>query len=314
MEYVRSDKGKFWVGENEFRFRGANMYELLSVPEGDPLETAEKMLLDAKGEGFEVIRCWAFEPTDSNHVHKVCDIAGKLGIRLILCLADKWGYRQGYQINKDWYTGGFEGAYLQYAKYMVRELKDRAEIMIWELVNEPIGAAKDLFNFADRVSQELKVISPEHIFSMGTVGGLGGSAKSFRKINSIPTIQAASIHDYSYDSRIFERLETYFKFKGKKSVAEIFRKVDKLIPISIRGIWRRAIERDIAAAHALNKPVYIGEAGYKKRAEVEWYKIVEAEALRYFELGVWGFLLWSFESQGWSKDGHGYGFGSKEIL
>ncbi|MBK7253732.1 MAG: hypothetical protein IPI04_07375 [Ignavibacteria bacterium] len=37
--------------------------------------------------------------------------------------------------------------------------------------------------------------------------------------------------------------------------------------------------------------------------------ILEQELKRYFNEGIAGVLLWSFESQGKSVDGHDYGFG-----
>ena len=58
----------------------------------------------------------------------------------------------------------------------------------------------------------------------------------------------------------------------------------------------------------LNKPVYIGEIGFKKNMGGYRKIIIEREYKKYFKSGVSGILLWSFEAEDRSKDGHDYGF------
>jgi hypothetical protein len=72
------------------------------------------------------------------------------------------------------------------------------------------------------------------------------------------------------------------------------------------------IDRNIVMANELKKPIYLGEIGYKNNLKLDRKKIIDGEMERYFKKGIDGLLLWSFEAQGWSKDGHNYGFSKKD--
>ena len=83
-------------------------------------------------------------------------------------------------------------------------------------------------------------------------------------------------------------------------------------PLTVRKIWKHFNAKNISAAKKLNKPVYVGETGFKKSLK-EFRKIIlKNELERYFKSGISGVLLWSFESQGRSLDGHDYGFGVED--
>ena len=336
--FIGCENGNFIKDGRPFRFVGCNMYELSNVSS----ETAQKMLAEARDEGYSVIRFWAFDNGNAEKIKQnlkyICDIAAEYNLRLIVSLADKWGYLQKYKIDKDWYIQGYKTGYLDYAKDIVSSFRDRAEIMIWEIINEPVTDSFEvLYNFARHVTQELKKVNRNHLLSVGTVGGIGDKfggpltifkTSNFRLLNSIPSIDACSIHDYSFDISLFERLSVYYKLMDKQSKAQTFEKLDnffRFIPrmiqkfmiekmgmspgfLNTRSLWRRRNNVNIRMAHDLGKPVYVGEAGFKNFHGSFRKKIAEHEIARMFKKGVDGYLLWSFQSQGASNDAHGYGF------
>lgn len=334
--FVKAFNSSFILSNNIFRFIGCNMYELANV---DSI-TAEAMLKDAKSDRFSVVRFWAFEPMEKKKLKEICEISKELDLKLIPVLADTWGYLQNYKIDDEWYRTGYKKNYLNYVKDVTATFKDRDEIMLWELINEPVNNSfPEMYNFADDASKTIKVADPNHLISIGTIGGVGDkfgdqlsrfNVSNFEKLYSIKTLDAISIHDYSFNSTVLERLDILYRLKGKANSADYFRKIDTMInsipqsfdkytlerfkrtydfPLSLRYIWSSYNKKNIQIAKKLDKPIYIGEVGFKKSMEEYRKLILEQELKRYFNEGIAGVLLWSFESQGKSVDGHDYGFG-----
>ncbi|MBK7158087.1 MAG: cellulase family glycosylhydrolase [Ignavibacteria bacterium] len=312
------------------------MYELANVDSA----TSEAMLKDAVSEGFSVLRFWAFEPLEKNKLKEICDISKELNLKVIPVLADTWGYLQNYKIDDEWYRTGYKKNYLNYVKDITTAFKDRDEIILWELINEPVNNSfSEMYNFAEDASKTIKESDPNHLISIGTIGGIGDkfgdqfsrfNVANFEKLYSIKTLDAISIHDYSFNSTVLERLDILYRLKGKANSADNFRKIDAMInsilqsvdkytlerfkrtydfPLSLRYIWNSYNKKNIQIAKKLNKPIYIGEVGFKKSMKEYRKLILEQELKRYFNEGIAGVLLWSFESQGKSVDGHDYGFG-----
>lgn len=337
--FIKTFNGNFIFGNIPFNFIGCNMYELANVDSA----TTEAMLIDAAAEGFTVIRFWAFEPTDKNKLKEICDISKDLGLKIIPVLADTYGYLQNYKIDDEWYKSGYKKNYLKYIKDITSNFKDRDEILLWELINEPMNNSFPvMFNFAKDASENIKESDPNHLISIGTIGGIGDkfgdqfsrfNISNFEKLYSIKTLDAVSLHDYSFNSTVFERLDILYRLKGKSNSADYFRKIDDFInsipqsvdkftldkfkrtydfPLSLRNIWRNFNKKNIQIAKKLNKPIYIGEVGFKKSMKEYRKVILEKELKRYFKEDIAGVLLWSFESQGRSVDGHDYGFGVED--
>ncbi len=83
-------------------------------------------------------------------------------------------------------------------------------------------------------------------------------------------------------------------------------------PTTLRSIWRNYNKKNIQISKKLNKPLYVGEVGFKKNLGELRNKVLEKEIKNYFDEGVAGVLLWSFGAQGRSIDGHDYGFNSED--
>ena len=339
LNFVTAENGCFSLNNTAFRFIGCNMYELANVDS----KTAELMIRDAFNEGFTVIRFWAFEPMEKNKLKQICDIVKSYNIKIIPVLADTHGFLQNYKIDTSWYKDDYKKNYLKYIADITGTFKDNDEILIWELINEPItDSFSDIYNFSKNASEHIRSADPNHLISIGTIGGIGDkfgnffsrfNPDNFKELYSIKTLDAVSIHDYSFNSTILERLDILLRLKGRSKSSDVMNKTERLLntlpeaidkltvsksgktydfPLTVRKIWKHFNAKNISAAKQLNKPVYVGETGFKKSLK-EFRKIIlKNELERYFKSGISGVLLWSFESQGRSLDGHDYGFGIED--
>lgn len=312
------------------------MYELAGVDN----TTSELMLCDAKAYGFDTVRFWCFYPTSTEKLEHLIFCAKKYSLKLIPVLADRWNYNQKFEINSEWYINAYKKIYLPYILELLSRFKNSEEILIWELINEPSAEKFDyIYNFVCDVIQRIKEVNSNHLISIGTIGGIGDkfgnqfsrfNSTLFEELYSVNGLDIVSIHDYSYDSTLFDRIEIHFYFKGKPGIAKIFnvlnkpnvwirgiwdyfclQNFNKIIsnPISVRWLWRHYIKKNIEMANNLNKQIYIGEIGYKSYNGDFRKNLIKHDRIRYHNEGVSGYLIWSFEAQGKSKDGHGYGFG-----
>lgn len=341
LSFITTIDGNFYLNNKLFRFIGTNMYELANVNSA----TTEKMIRDAANEGFQVIRFWAFEPMEKKKLKEICDLVKDYGIKVIPVMADPWGYLQAYKINSEWYKEDYKKHYLNYIIDIIESLKNRPEILLWELINEPsTNSFSDIYNFAKNVSEKIKKVNSNHLISLGTIGGIGdkfGGAFSrfkiynYKNLYSLKSLDALSIHDYSFNSSLLERLDVLLRFKGNRRSAKLLENIGKTInyipqymdkitlnnfdrtfdfPLTVRSIWKTYINKNIKIAKDLNKPIYIGEVGFKKNMGDLRKKVIQIELKKYFNEGIAGVLLWSFEAQGRSNDGHDYGFGVEDGL
>gem|GEM_PF-803718 len=342
ISFVQKNNCDFILNNEIFKFIGCNMYELAYVD----TVTTTAMLKDAADEGFSVVRFWAFgtfESIDKNKLKEICDISKELNLKIIPVLSDSSGYNQTDSIDNIWYKEGYKINYVKYIKDLISDFKNRDEILLWEIINEPItNSFEDIFNFTENVSGIIRSIDPNHLISIGTIGGIGDkfgnafsrfSISNFEKLYSLKNLDAISLHDYSFNSTVFERLDILYRFKGKLKNAKLYESIDRILnyipnetdkftlnkfnktfdfPLTLRQIWRSYNSKNIAISKKLNKPIYIGEVGFKKSLGKFRKIILEQELKKYFKSGISGVLLWSFESQGKSIDGHGYGFNSDD--
>jgi len=338
-DFIYSKNISFFLNDIPFRFIGCNMYELANVNR----RTASLMIKDAYDEGFKAIRFWAFEPVSKYKVEEICNLASDYEMKVIPVLADPNGYLQNYKINSDWYKSDYKKSYLNHVSEITSHLKNKNEILLWEMINEPSTKNfEDMFVFSKTVSEQIKASDPNHLISLGTVGGIGDSfggffsrfsASNFEKLYSIKTIDAVSLHDYSFSATLLERLDMFNRLKGNPGLSKFTGLINNILeyipllldkftlnkykttmnfPLTIRNVWRAYNKKNLTSAIKLDKPVYIGETGFKKNLGAFRKKILEIELNNYFIEGISGVLLWSFESQGCSNDGHDYGFNLRD--
>ena len=336
--FVKRQGDQFTVDGKPFRFVGCNMYSLT----WEKSDTTEKMIADAAREGFTVIRFWA-NKTTPDKLQEIFDAGRKHNVKFIPVLANNGSFTDAMKQDDAWYRGAYKQDYLPYVENLVSSFKGRPEVMMWELVNEPETAAfEPLLEFTRTVSGRIKQLDPNHLVSIGTIGGLGdkfGSQLSrfdndkFRQLHQLPNLDALSIHDYSYDANALERLDIQMRNVGNKEWSARFGKLDQIFntlsrkvddfvldkfdtriytPWSVRGLWMHNNNQNLAIAKELNKPLYVGEAGYKKSHGDDRKTLFGMDMEKYFNAGASGYMMWSFQAQGRSVDGHDYGFDAKD--
>ena len=194
--------------------------------------------LDSMGERKNVMRSWFFQslaqPTpDSPTQYRTWDafdhtlaVAGAHGVKVIVTLTDQWGEcgdggLNGYK-GLDWYQSGYlepdPGMLVSYRDWVaevVTRYRDDPRIAFWQLINEaeaanavdgqqgdcPAGneAADALKNWASDVAGLVKSIDPNHLVSLGSIGGgqCGMSSDQYAFVHDIPEIDLCEYHDYT---------------------------------------------------------------------------------------------------------------------
>lgn len=338
-DYVTVNSGRFELSRRPYRFIGANMYELAYTDR----DTCRRMLEEAAGQGFNAVRFWAFASVKPDMLEHICEVASALNIRIVPVLADMNEFLQGFRIDDKWFRKSYTDHYLPFVISLMQLLESRKEILMWELFNEP--ACSDisaLRNFIADVSRKAKDADKIHPLTVGTIGGIGDrfgnefsrfSLSNFRSIYSVGSVDAVSLHDYSFSATFLERADLYFRLKSRKKTSFAANKLDVIfnafpdlidevlirrhgktldIPFTVRSIWKFYNNLNILAAKKLDKPVFIGEIGIKKKYGALRSKILESQLRDHFDSGVSGAFVWSFEAEGRSLDGHDYGFNSDD--
>jgi mannan endo-1,4-beta-mannosidase len=305
--FVTAQGARLYLDGQPYRPVGINIYNANSngwcwyAMDGTVLDES----LTALGGSINVFRAWFFQQlatTDGRRDWTAFDrtlaAAGAHRLKVIVTLIDQWGNcgttnGQGYGYKWDsWYAGGYRQpdpsatvSYRDWVQEIVSRYQDDPTIFAWQLVNEPevidsSGLACDepsavnlLESFSSDVSQLIKSLDPNHLVSLGTIGGgqCGTAYTDYQRVMSIPTLDLCEYHDY--DS-------------------------SHLIP----GDQWNGLQFRIDQCNALNKPLLVGELGvrpsdvggtFQARADT-----VGSKLCAQFTAGVAGELLWA-----WNKDG-----------
>jgi mannan endo-1,4-beta-mannosidase len=263
--------------------------------------------LDAWGAGKEVVRAWFFQnlattngARDWTAFDQTLATAKAHGYRVIVTLANQWAdCDQGYGYKADtWYRSGYQNpdpsgtvSYRDYVAEIVARYKDDPTILMWQLMNEaedktsqngscPTDAATVLKRWATDVSGLIKSIDPNHLVSLGTIGGgtCGASMAQYQSIHDIPTIDVCEVHDYGSPT------------------------------VPMPGDQWNGMQAEINYCGNLNKPLFVGETGIWTQVVTPQDRANEfsAKLTAQFGAGVVGELAWS-----WGPDGSsGYDIGA----
>jgi hypothetical protein len=184
---------------------------------------------------------------------QVVDAANAVGMKIIPALTNQWQpcdepnptmpekLQSWYQSGFTQPEGGYSLSFLQYAIGLVRHFAYNPTIAFWQLVNEaeapgPSGcdetaAASALRSFGDKMQFWIHAFDPAHLVNVGTQGaGECGTAGS----------------DYEY------------VYAGRLNLCEVH---DYSDPATAMPTGPNSLSSDISSCHALNKPIFIGEAG-----------------------------------------------------
>ena len=211
--FVRRRGPSLCVGEQPFRFAGANCYYLMVFAADPSLRPRVDAVLDAAaGVGLEVIRTWAFATGEQwnalqprpgvwdervlSGLDYVVDAAAARGLRLILALTNYWpdyggmdqyvAWSPSASRRDDFYDDRWcRERYLEHVRTVTgrqnslsgRSYREDPTIMAWELANEPRcrrdSSGDTLAAWFAWAGGALRELAPDQLVSTGSEGFFG---------------------------------------------------------------------------------------------------------------------------------------------
>jgi hypothetical protein len=250
-----------------FQFFGVNAPYLLD--EEFPEATAETVLRDLAAREVNTVRVWFFPRHDPDRLDRILAMGDSYGIRFVVTLEDN--------VNKgrDWFFADEdEKRYRPHLQRTVERFKDRPEILMWEVINEP--------NCGDRFDDDCLKTMRDWITM---------SSRMIKQIDACHLVTTGMIGAGNYESEWTN-----------------YRRVHKKDTIDVFSSHKRADEdpsRDLDIAADAGKPIFFGEVYYQAYdagcSPLEGGGVVKqrAEAIKdhmrdAFEEGVDGYLLWDY--------------------
>ena len=251
------------------------------------------------------MRAWFFQALataggvrDWSAIDHTLAVAQSHGTKVIVTLGNQWqdcdGLNGGAGSFKDeaWYTGGYTQpdpagtvSYRDWVAEIVERYKNDSTILAWQLMNEAevkpsegsgscsANAAQILKSFADDVSGLVKSIDPNHLVSLGTIGGgqCGAQDEEYESVHDLSTIDLCEFHDYGSPN------------------------------VPIPGDQWNGLQVRIDQCNALDKPLFVGETGIRQEEVASLNARANAFRAKFgaqFAAGIVGELVWA-----WNKDG-----------
>ena len=310
------------VGDEDFRFVGFNLYDAAAtdIYSCSPSTRLDDAALDAAMRGIHdaggtVVRFWAYQTytaggTDFSGVDRVIEAARAHDLRVLPALEDGPGdcstgpdsvpldrlgdgtwYSQGYRQP----LGDAAMSYRAYAARITHHYRDEPTIVAWSLLNEAETAARDaqgrsaLVDFADDVAGVVHAADPHHLVTLGTQanGAPGASGPDFADVYGLPGLDLTEVHDWGHWGSDTEAMPGAAP-DGELPSLDQCQALDAPIGCSF------------AFAHALGKPIVVGEAGIaaatpderQRRADLFTAKMSAA-----FADGAAGYLVWQLNTE-----------------
>lgn len=312
--FVRRSGTALTLGGVPWRFVGFNDYRLTTTPGspgacGAPMSDAEvaaefdQIRTTAKA---NAVRTWFFQslggPGNWAAFDRVLNLAASRGLKVVPVLVDQGGTCEpavrGRKVYKDpaWFTSGYRSAgdgyplaYRDFVAQVARRYRGSPTVAFWQLGNElessnldhscdPSVADPALKGFAEDIATRLHGVDPNHLVSLGTMGGgqCGSSGSiAYRNLHA-GAIDLCEYHDYGH-------------------------------PLAaMPGDQWNGLQVRINDCGAVNKPIFVGEAGLPagtqgdgSTGQVTAASISHRAALFdqklsvQFRAGIQGFLVWS---------------------
>jgi endo-1,4-beta-mannosidase len=284
-----------------YRFTGLNIFNAANLDSascwftwgrGDLLDRA----LSAIGGGQTVFRIWFFQRMaivrgrrDWSGFDHTLQVARNHGERVMVTLGNQWKDCEGTGATfktENWYQSGYRDrpapglpqSYRDWVAEVVSRYQHNSTILAWQLMNEPSDqpsekggcsptAGSTLAAFAADMGSLIKGLDPDHLVSLGTLGGgeCGSAGNDYQALYAIPQVDLCNFHDYS-----------------PAAPATPPRDIDLL-------------RQRLAQCRAVGKPLIISEAGITVRDAGSLRaraRIFQARLSAWFEAGVSGVLLW----------------------
>jgi large repetitive protein len=296
---TRSGETLLLDGE-EFRFTGLNIYNANSSSANCGPAVDLDVSFDEIGQGKKLMRAWFFQGLATNggvrdwsRFDATLATAEEHGVKVIPVLANQWAdCETGYGFKtKAWYQTDYatvtdpDGTvpYRGWVEEIIDRYKNNPTVAFWQLINEAeiqdvqggdcslvSDAAATLKLWAEDVGELIKSIDSNHLVSLGTIGGgqCGTQSGEYQDVHDLAAIDLCEYHDYGAPN-------------------------DPLPGDEFNGFLVR-----VAQCDALNKPLFVGEAGIipnqvggtlQDRADA-----FAAKLAAQFGEGISGFLAWAY--------------------
>ena len=148
---------------------------------------------------MNAIRLFYQPGKDPERFAHILDLGRQYGIRFIVALQDFYFYK-----TQTWFDVHYKEEDLPHIRAVVPRFRDRPEILMWELMNEPGCAEGDepkrcqqhIYNWASAVSAEIKALDPHHLVSIGTLSAEGTRyhRSNYEDMHELPTVDVISLH------------------------------------------------------------------------------------------------------------------------
>jgi len=262
------------------QFVGFNAVSLMdpSFPEGD----VPRALDELAGWGANLIRVFVKPGADLDRFERLLDLAGPRGLRLVVTLQDYYFYK-----DQRWFETFYKEKDLPHIEEVVTRFRNRPEIAIWEVMNEPWcganGEADDpkcyasMQSWAADTTGLIRRLDPCRPISLGLMGqrNLSREKKAYRALQSLSTVDIVSIH---------AQLKLWYEDDGELDVA---RELGK--PVLLGEVYKEVYKPDGKLRNS--------EALTRRAAKVD---IDVHQAL---ERGIAGYLLWNYVPAQTDSDG-----------
>jgi len=194
---VQRDGDRLVLGGQPVAFFGINAHYLLD-PEF-PEERVTYFLGELAKREVNTVRIWFFDDEDPDRLERLLDAGRQRGLKFVVTLADH------VFKDVDWFGGDEdERRYRPHLARTIERFKDRPEILMWELINEPsCGAGNYSAECAERIkgwlrsrAREAAAIDGCHLVSTGMIGAgnYDEERDEFRRIHREDAIQIVSAH------------------------------------------------------------------------------------------------------------------------
>lgn len=126
---VTARDGEFWRDGQPWTFVGTNLSYLSKLP----LEAIDEAFADLAADGVTVVRTWILPGHDLDHLDQALALGRKYNLRFVVTFDDFWHIDRRQDLFGDTYRQAYEA----HVRRVVSRLKDRPEVFMWQLMNEP---------------------------------------------------------------------------------------------------------------------------------------------------------------------------------
>jgi hypothetical protein len=256
-----------------FTFFGVNAHYMLDTAfdEGK----VEPLLAEMADRGINTVRLFYFPYHDPDRMERLLDAGKRHGIRFVVTLDDDVFKGVNWFIDKE-----AQAKYVQHLDQTVQRFKDRPEVLMWELVNEPTcgegryddDCLETIRGWIGDMARRVVAIDPCRPVSTGSIGdgNYESEQRSFRVASRKPGVGIVSVHRRDVD-----------KSEGELAFAK-----DEQMPIFYGEIYDEAFDD---SCNPLG-----GDRSPSQRA-----RRVKSDLRTALDDGVDGYLLWDYAAAGY---------------